>query len=174
MCTRTGDAVANRGGSKIARYRTQEPTFGVRKLDRTLWCGGLLSLLPRPRNVQIPDAEFCALQENPEKPASVKARETTRGVNAVLSAAAAQPAPGGRRNRLGFMRLIGPGWVTKPGRPRHNPRYLHPGLPLPPSLSNAQEIRRSQKQSVTSRPAAFALAKAAGALYVAALSDSLR
>jgi hypothetical protein len=88
-----------------------EPAFGVRKLDRTLWCG---SLLPRPWNVQIPDGEFCALQENPEKPASVKARETTRGVSAVMSAAAAQPAPGGRRNRLGFMRLIGPGWVTKP------------------------------------------------------------
>jgi hypothetical protein len=83
-----------------------EPAFGVRKLDRTLWCGSLLSLLPRPRNVQIPDGEFCALQ--------VKARETTRGFSAVMSAAAAQPAPGGRRNRLGFMRLIGPGWVTKP------------------------------------------------------------
>ena len=56
----------------VARCRTHEPIFEVRKLDRTLWCR---SLLPRARNVQIPNGEFCALQENPEKPASVDARK---------------------------------------------------------------------------------------------------
>jgi hypothetical protein len=64
-----------------------------------------------------------------------------------------------------IVRLIRPVWVTKHGRPRHNPQYLHPGLPCHHNVSNAQEIRQSQEQSATLRTAAFALSKAAEALY---------
>ena len=141
----------------------------MRRLDRTLWCR---SLLPRPWNVQIPNGEFCALQENPEKPASVNARETTRGVSAVMSAAAAQPAPGGRRNRLGFIRLIGPGL----GLPSLAVRVIIPDIRLPchQVLATHKKFVGPRNSLLPLRPAVFALAKAAGALYVAALSDSLR